>query len=75
MAEPETTASPEHEIQPAPDPTFDKEAALAEHNRALKWKLREAVAVANGCHRAIAQTHGSIFSNFSDLCEAARRSW
>ena len=27
MAEPETTASPEHEIQPAPDPTFDKEAA------------------------------------------------
>jgi hypothetical protein len=26
MAE-ETTASPEHEIQPAPDPTFDKEAA------------------------------------------------
>ena len=27
MAEPETTASPEHEIQPAPDLTFDKEAA------------------------------------------------
>ena len=52
-AEPETTASPEHEIQPAPDPTFDKEAALAEHNRALKRKLREAVAVANGCHRAL----------------------
>ena len=52
VAEPETTASPEHENQPAPDLTFDNEA-LAQKNRALKRKLQEAVAVANGCHRAL----------------------
>jgi hypothetical protein len=52
VAEPETTASPENENQRAPDLTFDN-GALAEHNRALKRKPREAVAVANGCHRVL----------------------
>ena len=39
-------------IDDAPDPTAENEA-LAEQNRALKRKLREAVAVGNGCYRAL----------------------
>ena len=52
-AEPESAESPELESQPAPDDPTAENEALAELNRTLKRKLREAVQVANGCHRAL----------------------
>ena len=53
MQEPEiqSAESPEPEIQPSPEPATDHEA----HNRALRSKLRHAVAIANGCARRLAR--------------------
>ena len=47
-AEPESAESPELESRHAPD-----DPTVAELNRTLKRKLRKAVQVANGCHRAL----------------------
>ena len=54
VTEPESAASPEPESlhEPVLNPTAENEA-LTEQNRALKRKLREAVAVGNGCYRAL----------------------
>ena len=49
---PEPAPEPESLPDPAPDPTARIEA-LAAHNRIMKWRLREAVAVANGCGWAL----------------------
>ncbi len=47
------TLEDEHVPDPdVPDPTAENNA-LADINRALKWKLKEAVALANGCYRAL----------------------
>ena len=53
VAEPESAESPEPESQPAPDDPTAENEALSELNRTLKRKLRQAVQVANGCHRAL----------------------
>jgi hypothetical protein len=45
----QSAESPEPASQPAPKPATDHEA----HNRALRNKLRQAVAVANGCARRL----------------------
>ena len=48
VAAPESAESPEPESQPEPEPN-----PTLHHDRALKRKLREAVAVANRCYRAL----------------------
>lgn len=64
-SEPESMPDPIDDA-PAPQPTAQLRA-LAELNGILKRKLREAVAVANGCHRALQREEAEADAEIKQL--------